>query len=118
VNVWLDVEYSQYNPLASVIIKNVILNPMRGKPSDQQAVDTSVEKLKKMLEVYDARLSQCKYLAGDFISFADLSHFPSNFYLMSLQYWSMFESYPHFKAWWEAIMARPSIKKVLEIMSA
>ncbi|XP_078168590.1 putative glutathione S-transferase GSTF1 [Carex rostrata] len=116
VDVWLNVEYGQYNQLAFVIIKNVIVNPMRGEAIDQQAVDTSVEKLKKMLEVYDTRLSQCKYLAGDFISFADLSHFSSTYYLM-LTHGSVFDSYPHVKAWWEAFMARPSIKKVVEIMS-
>ncbi|KAJ3702023.1 hypothetical protein LUZ61_005728 [Rhynchospora tenuis] len=116
VNVWVDVEYGQYNGLAGAITYNVIVKPMLGQAIDQQVVDANLEKLKKVLEVYEARLLQCKYLAGDFISFADLSHFPSTYYLMSTQYKSVLDSYPHVKAWWEAIMARPSVKKIAEIM--
>ncbi|KAJ1687753.1 hypothetical protein LUZ63_019143 [Rhynchospora breviuscula] len=118
VNVWLDVEYGQYNPPAGVIIYNALVKPMIGQVVDQQAINVNLEKLKKVLEVYEARLSQCKYLAGDFISFADLSHFPCTYCIMLTQYKSVLDSYPHVKAWWEAIMARPSIKRMIEIMSA
>ncbi|KAJ4733732.1 Glutathione S-transferase family protein [Rhynchospora pubera] len=118
VDVWVDVEYGQYNAPASAICYNVIVKPMHGEEVDQQVVDTNLEKLKKVLEVYEARLSQYKYLAGDFISFADLSHVPCTYYLMLTQYKLVFDSYPHVKAWWEAIIARPSIKKVFDIMSA
>ncbi|KAJ3702024.1 hypothetical protein LUZ61_005729 [Rhynchospora tenuis] len=118
VDVWVDVEYGQYNTPASSICYNVIVKPMHGEEVDLEVVDTNLEKLKKVLEVYEARLSQCKYLAGDFISFADLSHVPCTYYLMLTQYKSVFDSYPHVKAWWEAIMTRPSIKKVFDIMSA
>ncbi|KAJ1687751.1 hypothetical protein LUZ63_019141 [Rhynchospora breviuscula] len=118
VDVWVDVEYGQYNTPASAICYNVIMKPMHGEEVDQQVVDTNLEKLKKVLEVYEARLLQYKYLAGDFISFADLSHVPCTYYLMLTQYKSVFDSYPYVKAWWEAIMARPSIKKVFDVMSA
>ncbi|KAJ1687752.1 hypothetical protein LUZ63_019142 [Rhynchospora breviuscula] len=116
VDVWLDVEYGKYSVPTGAIIYNVIVKPMYDEEVDQQVVDTNLEKLNEVLEVYEARLSQCKYLAGDFISFADLSHFPYTYYLMSTQYKSVFDSYPHVKAWWEAIMDRPSVKKIAEIM--
>ncbi|KAJ3702025.1 hypothetical protein LUZ61_005730 [Rhynchospora tenuis] len=118
MDAWLDVEYGLFGPLAFVIIRNLIVNPMRGEAIDQQAVDASVEKLKEVLEVYETRLSQYKYLAGDFISFADLSLFASTYYLISQTHGPLYDLFPHVKAWWEAIMARPSIKKVVEIMSA
>lgn len=116
VDAWLDAEYGQYNTPISTIVYNVIFKQMRGGASDQQVIDANLEKLKKVLEVYECHLSQCKYLAGDFISLADLSHFPYTYYFMGTQYGSLFDSYPHVKAWWENIMSRPSIKKVAKLM--
>ncbi|KAF3319922.1 glutathione S-transferase [Carex littledalei] len=95
---WLDVEYGQYSAPCSPIIYNVIVKPMHGEVIDQQVVGTNLEKLKKTLDVYEACLSQCKYLAGDVISFADLNYFPSTYYIMSTEYGSVFDSYPHAKA--------------------
>ncbi|EMS55898.1 hypothetical protein TRIUR3_22045 [Triticum urartu] len=76
-------------------------------------VDESLEKAKKVLEIYEARPSKHKYLAGDFVSFADLNHFACTFYLMdATPYASLFDLYPHVKAWWEDMMSRPSMKKL------
>uniref|UniRef100_A0A0E0C214 glutathione transferase n=1 Tax=Oryza meridionalis TaxID=40149 RepID=A0A0E0C214_9ORYZ len=111
VDVWTEVETHQYNSAISPIVYECIINPaMRGIPTNQKVVDESVEKLKKVLE--EARLSQSTYLAGDFVSFADLNHFPYTFYFMGTPYASLFDSYPHVKAWWERLMARPSVKKL------
>ncbi|EAY74075.1 hypothetical protein OsI_01963 [Oryza sativa Indica Group] len=85
---------------------------MRGVPTNQQVVHESLEKLKKVLETYEARLSGSRYLAGDFLSFADLNHFPFTFYFMATPCASLFDAYPHVKAWWEGLMSRPSIKKI------
>ncbi|KAF0918043.1 hypothetical protein E2562_021734 [Oryza meyeriana var. granulata] len=118
VDVWTEVEAHQYNPAISPIVYECLINPaMRGIPTNQKVVDESVEKVKKVLEVYEARLSQSTYLAGDFVSFADLNHFPYTFYFMATPYASLFDSYPHVKAWWERLMARPSIKKLAAAMA-
>lgn len=113
VDVWTEVEAHQYNPALSPIVYECLIFPlMRGIPTNQQVVDESLEKLKKVLEVYEAHLSKHEFLAGDFISFADLNHFPYTFYFMATPYASLFDSYPHVKAWWERLMSRPSIKKL------
>lgn len=118
VDVWTEVETHQYNSAISPIVYECIINPaMRGIPTNQKVVDESAEKLKKVLEVYEARLSQSTYLAGDFVSFADLNHFPYTFYFMGTPYASLFDSYPHVKAWWERLMARPSVKKLAAVMA-
>nr|CAD1829635.1 unnamed protein product [Ananas comosus var. bracteatus] len=111
VDVWLDVEAHQYNPAVSPIIYQCMFAPMFGGVCDQKVVDASLEKLKKVLDVYEARLSKHKYLAGDFVSLADLSHFPYTHYLMGTPCKSVFDAYPHVKAWWEGIVARPAVKK-------
>ncbi|XP_066360992.1 glutathione S-transferase 4-like [Miscanthus floridulus] len=83
---------------------------------NQAAVDENVEKLKKVLEVYEARLSQSKYLAGDFLSLADLSHFTIMHYFMATEYATLVEALPHDNARWEGLAARPAAKKVAEFM--
>ncbi|GJN31882.1 hypothetical protein PR202_gb20337 [Eleusine coracana subsp. coracana] len=57
-----------------------------------------------------------KYLAGDFISFADLTHFPYTYYFMKTPHASVLDSYPHVKAWWESLVARPAAKKLSTYM--
>ncbi|KAL6615180.1 hypothetical protein ACP70R_037450 [Stipagrostis hirtigluma subsp. patula] len=81
-------------------------------PTNQKVVEESLEKLKKVLDVYEAHLSKHDYLAGDFLSFADLNHFPYTHYFMGTPHASLFDAYPHVKAWWERLTARPSVKKI------
>uniref|UniRef100_A0A0A8ZS47 glutathione transferase n=1 Tax=Arundo donax TaxID=35708 RepID=A0A0A8ZS47_ARUDO len=112
VDVWTEVEAHHYFPAIAPIVYECVVYPARlGIPPNQKVVGESLEKLRKVLDVYEARLSKSKHLAGDFFSFADLSHFPYTFYFITTPHASLLDSYPHVKAWWESIMARPSVKK-------
>ncbi|KAL6597739.1 hypothetical protein ACP70R_046544 [Stipagrostis hirtigluma subsp. patula] len=113
VDVWLDVEAHQYNPAISPIIYQHYLIPMRGGTPDQKLISERMDLMKKLLDVYEARLSKFKYLAGDFASLADVSHFPYTYYFMATPYASVFDSYPSVKAWWESLMSRPAVQKVI-----
>ncbi|VAI12478.1 unnamed protein product [Triticum turgidum subsp. durum] len=113
VDVWVDVDAHQLEPVLKPIVVNCIINPFVGRDVDQGLVDESVEKLKKLLEVYEARLSRSKYLAGDSISFADLTHFNFMRYFMATEHAVVLDAYPRAKAWWESLLARPSVKKVI-----
>ncbi|KAL6627877.1 hypothetical protein ACP70R_031603 [Stipagrostis hirtigluma subsp. patula] len=113
VDVWTEVEAHTYNPALSPVVYECLIYPaMRGVPTNQKVVEESLEKLKKVLDVYEARLSKHDYLAGDFLSFADLNHFPYTHYFMGTPHASLFDAYPHVKAWWERLAARPSVKKI------
>ncbi|CAL4963642.1 unnamed protein product [Urochloa decumbens] len=113
VDVWTEVEAQQYYPALSPVVFECIIFPiMRGTATDQKVVDESLEKLKNVLEVYEAHLSKHRYLAGDSFSFADLNHFPFTFYFMATPYASVFDAYPRVKAWWQGLISRPSIKKI------
>ncbi|XBI59271.1 hypothetical protein VPH35_040372 [Triticum aestivum] len=119
VDIWTEVEAHTYNPALSPVVYECLFNPLlQGIPTNQKVVDESLEKLKKVLEMYEEHLSKHKYLAGDFISFADLNHFPYTFYFMATPHAVLFDSYPHVKAWWESLVARPSIKKLGASMAA
>ncbi|XP_037488459.1 glutathione S-transferase 4-like [Triticum dicoccoides] len=117
VDVWLEVEAHQYNPSAGAISIQCLLVPFLGGTRDQAIVDENVVKLRKVLEVYEARLSASKYLAGESVSLADLSHFPLMHYFMETEYASLVEERPHVKAWWEELKARPAARTVTEFMS-
>jgi glutathione S-transferase len=70
-----------------------------------------------VLDVYEARLTKHRYLAGDFVSLADLSHFPEAHYFMEMPYAAVFDSYPRVREWLEDLFARPAIKKVVSLMA-
>ena len=116
VDIWLEVEAHQLSPLVLAIVLECIVAPFYGRERNQAIVDENVEKLKKVLEVYEARLSKSKYLAGDFLSLADLSHFTIMHGFMATEYAALVEALPHVSAWWEGLAARPAAKKVAEFM--
>ncbi|KAJ6686577.1 GLUTATHIONE S-TRANSFERASE F13 [Salix purpurea] len=116
VKVWMEVESHQYNPAIAPIVYQLLVAPLQGKSPDQSIIDASVEKLGKVLDIYEARLTGTRYLAGDFYSLADLHHLPYTYYLMKTPAASVVDERPHVKAWWEDISSRPAFKKVAEGM--
>ncbi|KAJ4835531.1 hypothetical protein Tsubulata_141074 [Turnera subulata] len=117
VKVWLEVEAQQFNPAISPIIYQYLVSPLRGGSPDQAIIDTHKEKLEAVLDIYEAKLSSTKYLAGDFYSLADLHHLSFTFYLMVTPAASLINERPHVKAWWEDISSRPASQKVMEGMT-
>ncbi|TVU35022.1 hypothetical protein EJB05_16887, partial [Eragrostis curvula] len=116
VDVWLEVEAHQYNAALHPIIFEILISPILGGTCDQKVVDENLEKLKKVPEVYEARLTKCKYLAGDFISLADLNHVSATLCLFATPYASVLDAYPRVKAWWDGLVARPSAQKAATLM--
>ncbi|CAD6272906.1 unnamed protein product [Miscanthus lutarioriparius] len=113
VDMWLQVEAHQHHPAAAAIARECIAAPtLLGRVPNQTVIDENIKKLKKVLEVYETWLSKCRYLAGDFLSLADLSHFTVMHYFMGTEYAALVEACPHVKAWWEELAARPAAKKV------
>ncbi|MCL7041389.1 hypothetical protein MKW94_030152 [Papaver nudicaule] len=118
VGVWVEVESQQFNPPADTIIYNLLVKPFIGQTTDQSAVDASVVKLGLVLDVYEARLSNSKYLACDSFTLADLHHIPYIHYLFKTPHADLITSRAHVNAWWEDISARPSFVKVAEQVDA
>jgi glutathione S-transferase len=120
VNQWLDVESQNYNPCAGKIVFECVFSQiLQGKPTNEAVVKEQLEKLGKILDVYEAQLTHHMYLAGDFFSLADLAHIPvTNNLINAAKKGELFASRKHLNAWWEDISARPSWQKVLQIMQA
>ncbi|KAF9688078.1 hypothetical protein SADUNF_Sadunf02G0159800 [Salix dunnii] len=117
VKVWTEVESQRYNPAIVPIVFQFLVAPLQGNSPDQSIIDANLEKLGKVLDIYEDRLSSTKYLAGDFYSLADLHHLPYTYYLMKTPAASVVNERPHVKAWWEDISSRPAFKKLTEGMN-
>ncbi|GAB4841152.1 hypothetical protein Ancab_021896 [Ancistrocladus abbreviatus] len=113
VQVWADVEAHHYDLVVRPIIFQLRVAPLFGKSTDQAVVESCLEKLEKLLDIYESRLSTSKYLAGDHYSLADLQHLPCTHHLVvNTPHGKMITSRPHLKAWWDDISSRPAFKKI------
>eukprot|EP00253_Pinus_taeda_P036140 PITA_36140 len=118
VEQWCEVESQKFNPPFYAIMEQVFINPMKGLgPTDELLLDRNVEKLGKVLDVYEERLSKSKYLAGDSFTLADLHHLPYLHYLVNaVGKGDLVFSRRNVHAWWEDISSRPAWKKVAHNM--
>ncbi|PSS17621.1 Glutathione S-transferase [Actinidia chinensis var. chinensis] len=116
VEQWLEVEAHNFHPPIYDLVIQILFSSKLGFPADQDVIKESEEKLGKVLDIYEERLSKSKYLAGDFFSLADLSHLPFTHYLtgaMNKDY--MIRDRKNVSAWWDDISNRPSWKKLLQL---
>jgi glutathione S-transferase len=115
VYVWAEVEAHKFDPVASKLGFELRIKPMIGMTTDEAVVEEYEVKLGEILDVYEARLMQSKYLAGDTFTLADLNHLPTINNIMGSKVSALFNARPHVKAWCTDILARPAWTKVLEL---
>ncbi|XP_002530205.2 glutathione S-transferase F9 [Ricinus communis] len=116
VDQWLEVEAQNYHPHVYNMTLHVLFASALGFTPDKKLIKESEEKIAKVLDIYEERLSKSKYLAGDFFSLADLSHLPFTQYLVGpMKRECMIKDRKYVSAWWDDISSRPSWKKVLEL---
>ncbi|KAK1326313.1 Glutathione S-transferase F9 [Acorus calamus] len=111
VEQWLEVEAQNYQLPVYDLVVQIMYHPKMGLSSDEGLIKESEEKLGKVLDVYEERLSKSRYLAGDFFSLADASHLPFTQYLVNdVRKGYLIREREHVSAWWEDISNRPSWK--------
>ncbi|KAL0361678.1 UNVERIFIED_CONTAM: Glutathione S-transferase F9, partial [Sesamum radiatum] len=116
VEQWLEVEAHNFQPPLYDLVIHVLFDGKRGVTPDQKRIKEDEEKLARVLDVYEQRLSTSKYLAGDSFSLADLSHLPFGQFLMrGLGKEYMIRERKHVSGWWDDISNRPSWQKVLQL---
>jgi glutathione S-transferase len=116
VEQWLEIESQECIGPMFDLVNQVFFDPLfHGKASNPNIVNILTEKLGKVLDVYDAQLSKHKYLAGDFISLADISHLPvCNYYFNIASQHELFKTRKYVNGWWQDISSRLSWKKILK----
>ncbi|XP_006355800.1 glutathione S-transferase-like [Solanum tuberosum] len=113
--VWIEVEAQKFEPVGSKLSYEIVIKPMLGMVTDDAIVAENEEKLSKLLDVYESRLKNSKYLSGDSFTLADLHHAPVLHYLIGTKVKSLFNARPHVSAWVADILARPAWAKSLEL---
>ncbi|KAJ7972930.1 glutathione S-transferase-like [Quillaja saponaria] len=113
---WIDVEDHQFDPPASKLRDELVEKTRNGLPTDETVVAEEEDKLIEILDVYEERLSNSKYLGGDRFTSADLTHLPNLYYLTgaSVTVKHLFDERPHVRAWCTTILSRPAWIKVVE----
>jgi glutathione S-transferase len=76
------IETSNYNPYATDIAFQSIFTPMIGGKTDKVRLEQCASILEDKLVGYERILSKTKFLAGDEITLADLSHLPHGVFLI------------------------------------
>ncbi|KAI7747694.1 hypothetical protein M8C21_029032, partial [Ambrosia artemisiifolia] len=87
--VWMDTENQRFDPPFSKLIEATI----EGKNGGQDVREYE-RKLESVLDVYEQRLKESKYLAGDSFTLADLHHQPGMHYLRSTKAKGWFQGRP------------------------
>lgn len=118
VDQWLEAEGQSFNPPSLALVFQLVFAPMMGIKQDTAAIEQNEVKLAKVLDVYDHRLGESKFLAGDDYTLADLAHLPNGHFLVTKDKGDLFMSRKNVGRWWEEISARPAWKKVVEMQNA
>lgn len=117
MSVWMEVEGQKFEPPASKLTWELVIKPMIGLGStDDVIVKESEEQLSKVLDIYETRLTESKYLGGDSFTLVDLHHIPNIYHLMNTKAKALFDSRPRVSVWCADILARPAWVKGLEKM--
>ncbi|MED6143267.1 GST superfamily protein [Stylosanthes scabra] len=117
VDQWLEVEAHNFNDLCFTIMLQLVILPKMGQPGDLALAHSSEQKLHKVLDVYDKRLSQSTYLAGDTFTLADLSHLPGIDHLIDdAKMGHLITERSNVNAWWQKISSRPAWKKLKDLV--
>nr|UZF66168.1 glutathione S-transferase family Phi subgroup protein [Chrysanthemum x morifolium] len=114
--VWMEVENQKFDPASSKLGWELIFKPMFGQVTDDAVVAEFEKKLEDLLDVYEKRLTESKYLGGDSFTLADLHHIPNLFNLMSSKVKKSFDARPHVSAWAADILSRPAWVKVASML--
>ncbi|KAL3641045.1 hypothetical protein CASFOL_016013 [Castilleja foliolosa] len=116
IDQWLEAESQSFNPPSSVLVFQLAFAPRMKIKQDEKLIKQNEAKLAKVLDVYDKRLGESRYLAGDEFSLADLSHLPNSGYLVDeTDKGELFESRKNVERWWAEISGRESWTKVVEM---
>ncbi|KAF8700902.1 hypothetical protein HU200_033953 [Digitaria exilis] len=111
VEQWLHNEEHAFNPPSRALYCHLAF-PLDEEDGDD--IDLHTRKLEEVLEVYEQRLSDSRFLAGNKFTLADLVHLPNSHYITaSEKFVYLYDSRKNVSRWWEEISTRKSWQQVL-----
>ncbi|GJX27111.1 glutathione S-transferase-like protein [Tanacetum coccineum] len=109
--VWMEVENQKFDR-ATWKRMQIAAGRIPGGPG---VVAEYEKKLSEVLDVYEKRLTESKYLGGDTFTLADLHHIPNIDFLYDTRVKMLFEARPHVRAWAAGLLSRPAWLKVMSM---
>uniref|UniRef100_A0A453LI26 glutathione transferase n=1 Tax=Aegilops tauschii subsp. strangulata TaxID=200361 RepID=A0A453LI26_AEGTS len=110
---WLHHEEHNFNPPSRSLFCHLAF-PVAEEDDD---IDLQMRKLEDVLEVYEQRLGDSEFLAGNKFTLADLVHLPNSYHITnSEKFLYLYDSRKNVQRWWHAISSRGSWQKVLKVM--
>jgi len=114
VESWINVEQSNFQVNAGGIAWETFYKNYRGLQADLAAVEAYKGKLNSLLAAYEKQLEKHEYLAGNEVTLADLHHLPIGTIVFGHLLPTLLDGFPHVKAWFGKLSARPTWKIVQE----
>lgn len=117
VDMWLEVESQNFNPVISKYIVEKVFKQWKNPEAvpDEAVLSQALEEFGKVLDVYEKRLSESKYVGGDSFSIADIAHLPYLHMFVNCgdENKKFLKKYPHAYKWYKRMLMRESVKDVL-----
>ncbi|XP_076950358.1 glutathione S-transferase-like [Bidens hawaiensis] len=118
-SVWMEVESQKFDLPSHKLTIELYFNVLRrGREADEALIAEFEKKLVDVLDVYEQRLMESKYLGGDSYTLVDLHHLPNLHYMMATRVKRLFEARPHVCAWAADILSRPAWMKIVSILTS
>ncbi|KAL5223403.1 hypothetical protein ABZP36_028116 [Zizania latifolia] len=112
---WLRHEEHAFDPPSRALFCHLAF--LFDDEEDDDDINKETRKLEEVLEVYEQRLGECEFLAGNKFTLADLVHLPNTHHIVtSARFPELYESRKNVQRWWKTISARESWQKVLRDM--
>ncbi|KAG2366647.1 glutathione S-transferase [Suillus spraguei] len=102
------IEIFNFTTFVGPIVVEKVFKPLRGLQTNEERISELLVSLRPKLDAYDVILSKQKYLAGDSVTLADLTHLPYGTAFYGAGFSEEFDSRPNVARWWKDISNRPA----------
>ncbi|XP_020870873.1 glutathione S-transferase F4 isoform X3 [Arabidopsis lyrata subsp. lyrata] len=110
LTMWMEIEAHQFDPPASKLTWEQVIKPIYGLETDQTIVKENEAILEKVLNVYEKRLEESRFLACNSFTLVDLHHLPNIQYLLGTPTKILFEKRTKVRKWVDEITSREAWK--------
>ncbi|XP_021320101.1 serine/arginine repetitive matrix protein 2 isoform X2 [Sorghum bicolor] len=116
---WLRNEEHAFDPPSRALFCHLAF-PLKEEDDDyDDDINREKRKLEEVLEVYEQRLGETEFLAGNKFTLADLVHLPGTHHIITSERFAyLYDSRKNVQRWWNTISARDSWHQVLMDMKA
>lgn len=112
---WLRHEEHAFDPPSRALFCHLAF-PLHDE--DMSDIDREKRKLEEVLEVYEQRLGESEFLAGNKFTLADLVHLPNTHHIQKSEFAYLYDSRKNVQRWWNTISARDSWQQVVKDMQS